>query len=112
MRKSIFKKVQVGASVALLLAVPALSNAATSAGAQSDAPLRVSYADLNLNSDEGVAVLYRRLQSASRTSCNYGTHMKAAPVRVVQSAKACYAETLSEAISELNNSKLSRVHSS
>ena len=76
----------------------------------------VSYADLNLENEEGVLVLYRRLQRASKKVCS-GTSLKIAgslPVLLqrstTQETRQCYRETLSKAVDKFDNEDLTRVH--
>ncbi len=71
----------------------------------------VSYVDLNLENEKGVRTLYRRLQRASQKVCGvrlkkiYGSsvyHMWLSP--------RCYRETLSNAVENLGNEDVSRLH--
>ncbi len=75
----------------------------------------VSYADLNLESEEGVRVLYRRLKRASRELCS------ATPPRIAGSLpnihhssngleRQCYLEALSYAVDNFDNDDLTRLH--
>ncbi len=76
----------------------------------------VSYADLNLESEEGVRVLYRRLKRASKELCS------AAPPRIAgslpenyqpyngQEDRQCYREALSNAVDKIDNEDLTRIH--
>ncbi len=75
----------------------------------------VSYADLNLENEEGVRVLYRRLKRASNKLCS------AAPPRVAGSVpdyyllyngqdRRCYQDTLSNAVDKFDNEDLTRIH--
>ncbi len=67
----------------------------------------VSYADLNLESEEGVQVLYRRQQRASREVCVV-TSLMIAESR--QQAQRCYRQTLSNAVDKIDNEDLTRIH--
>ncbi len=58
----------------------------------------VSYADLNLESEEGVRVLYRRLQHASREVCS------------PNETRTCYRRTLSNAVDKFDNEDFTRIH--
>ncbi len=76
----------------------------------------VSYADLNLESEEGVRVLYRRLKLASNKLCS------ATPPRIAgslpniylgkygQETRQCYREALSNAVAKIDNEDLTRIH--
>ncbi len=65
----------------------------------------VSYADLNLENEEDVQVLYRRLQRASKKVCSYTKRYFLPQVRV-----ACYRGTLAEAVEKFDNVDLIRIH--
>ncbi len=76
----------------------------------------VSYADLNLESEESVRVLYRRLKRASKKLCS------ATPPRIAgslpdnyqsyngQETRQCYREALSNAVDKIDNEDLTRIH--
>ncbi len=76
----------------------------------------VSYADLNLESEESVRVLYRRLKRASKELCS------ASPPRIAgsipnyyqpyngQETRQCYREALSNAVDKIDNEDLTRIH--
>ncbi len=76
----------------------------------------VSYADLNLESEEGVRVLYRRLKRASKELCS------ATPPRIAGSlpnyyysgngleTRQCYREALSNAVEKIDNERLNEIH--
>ena len=66
----------------------------------------VSYADLNLERDEDVQVLLKRLRHASRKVCAVTSPMTAGTM----AWRACYRNTLSDAIDQFNNRNLSRIH--
>ena len=73
----------------------------------------VSYTDLNLENEEGVRVLYRRLQRASKEVCGV-TSLKIAgslPVSLQRGTpKRCYRETLSNAVDKIDSEDLTRIH--
>jgi len=67
----------------------------------------VSYADLDLASDAGVRVLYRRLKVAAQRVCGVdGDHMI---IRRMEH-RACYDQVLSEAVARANLEMLSVLH--
>ncbi len=75
----------------------------------------VSYVDLNLESEEGVRVLYRRLQYASKEICIVVASPKNAESILMKSSRRratrqCYRETLSNAVDRFDNEDLTRVH--
>jgi len=66
----------------------------------------VSYADLDLESEESVQELYKRLRDASIKVCRVTSPMNAGTM----AWRACYRETLSNAIDEFDNEILARIH--
>ncbi len=66
----------------------------------------VSYADLNLERDEDVQVLLKRLRRASKKVCAVTSPMTAGTA----AWRACIRNTLSDAIDKFNNRNLSRIY--
>ncbi|MCO4812208.1 MAG: UrcA family protein [Gammaproteobacteria bacterium] len=62
--------------------------------------VKVSYADLNLNNEKGVAVLYRRLQVASESVCGVRRARESRSLRFIKIAEDCYEESLSRAVDD------------
>jgi len=92
------------------LATPLVGLAASPT--QLDAPITVSYSDINVDTVSGAKSLYSRLQRASKEYCgveSYGT-VRSLPTLV--DARACYAQTLSDAVASFDSVTLSRLHSS
>ena len=77
---------------------------------------RVSYADLNLESEEGVRVLYRRLQRASNKLCSDAPPKIAGSLPIIYvfsdgvEIRRCYREALSNAVDKFDNEDLTRIH--
>jgi len=79
-----------------------------------DVKATVSYADLNLDSEEDVRMLYQRLQYASKAACDIASPkitesiiMKPSRRRAI---RQCYRESLFNAIDKFDNEDLTRVH--
>ncbi len=76
----------------------------------------VSYADLNLESEESVRVLYRRLKRASNKLCSEAPPKIAGSLPIIYKlsngpeASACYREALSNAVDKFDNEDLTRIH--
>jgi len=73
----------------------------------------VSYADLDLASDEAVVVLYQRLKHAAQSVCglnNYGIGPRIISRSVLQSRQACAAQSLERAVAGVNNQHLTALH--
>ncbi len=100
----------------IVLSGPAVVQAAGTTSYLEVGKARVSYADLNLESEEGVRVLYRRLKRASKDLCS------ATPPRIAgsvpnyyqpyngQETRQCYREALSNAVDKIENEDLTRIH--
>ncbi len=74
--------------------------------------VKVSYADLNLEKQEGAKALYRRLQQASKRACDYRGLKIAGSVRRMIETQQCYREALSAAVENIDNERLTQIHSS
>ncbi len=76
----------------------------------------VSYADLNLENEESVRVLYRRLKRASKELCSdappkiAGSLPKIYQLSSGLEIRQCYREALSNAVDKIDNDDLSRIH--
>ena len=115
MKESKLFKRLVATSVIMALGGPAVVLADTISYFEADMA-SVSYADLNLEGEDGVRVLYRRLQRASSNVCS------ATPPRIAGSlpnlyrlgnglaTRQCYREALSNAVDTFDNEDLTRIH--
>ena len=70
----------------------------------------VSYGDLNINNEEGVAVLYRRLQIASAEVCSVRRAWKRKCTSCMRDAKECYEDALSKAVDAVGSDLLLALH--
>ena len=106
----LFKKFVV-TFVVTVLGGPAVVLASTHPFNEIEGPkASVSYADLNLESEEGVRVLYRRLQHASREVCSPKSLKITRSPFINYQVRGCYRHTLSDAINKVNNEGLTRIH--
>ncbi len=96
---------------ALIVAGFTAPAAAAAPGHFSDSAISVSYADLNIHNAAGAKVLYARLKQASETVCKLDSYRELGSLARVADAKACFAETLDEAVAEVSSAALSRIHS-
>jgi UrcA family protein len=92
-----------------LAAVAAMCLAAVTVGAHADeavnvvAARTVHYADLNLNTQAGAAVLYRRIRNAAEQLCgDVGSRQLAQAA----AAKACVERAIVASVRSVNNPKL------
>ena len=73
---------------------------------------KVSYADLNVEKQEGAKQLYRRLQRASKRVCGVESLKIVGSVRAVSDAHRCYRETLDATVAKIDNPTLTEIHES
>ncbi len=74
--------------------------------------VKVSYADLNLEKQEGARALYRRLQQASKQACDFrGFNIGGSVVRFA-AMRRCYREALSAAVEQIDNELVTNIHNS
>ncbi len=94
------------AATAAVVALFAMSNVA-SAGDSSDVQkVDVRYADLNLDTHEGVSKLHARLSAAAKQACDARSYVATRSLRQAAAARACYKESLAAAIEKVNNERL------
>ncbi len=112
MKESKLFKSLVATFVVIVLSGPAVVLAGTPSYSMHivHAQASVSYADLNLENEEGVRVLYRRLRRASKEVCGVTSLLIAGSIGHLQGTKQCYRETLSNAVDKFDNDDLTRIH--
>jgi len=74
--------------------------------------LKVSYADLNLEKQEGAQALYRRLQQASKQVCDYRGLKISGSIKQLAKAQQCYHKALAVAVEDLDNKLVTEIHNS
>ena len=109
MKESKLFKSLVATFAVIVLSGPAVVLAGTPPFYE-DAKVTVSYADLNLKNEEGVRVLYRRLQHASKEVCGITSLNIVGSIRYRQETKQCYRKALAEAVEKIDNEELTRIH--
>ena len=87
------RKTRLSTLLLLGIALPAAAMAATPSQID-DAAVKVSYADLNIQSEAGARVLYTRLKKASEEVCGIQTHVIDGSLAATLRARACFRETL------------------
>ncbi len=108
MKESKLFRSLVATFVVIVLSGPAVVLAGTPSYIE-DAKATVSYADLNLESEESVRVLYRRLKRASKEVCSAPSGSLEA-ILAVHEIRRCYQDTLSNAVDKFDNEDLARIH--
>ena len=68
--------------------------------------LKVSYADLNLNSENGAATLYQRIRGAAHLVCGMEGHALVEHI----SWQKCYDGALGDAVTKVNNPLVTAVY--
>lgn len=97
--------------VVTAMAIPAIAGATPSINEADRAAVRVSYADLNLSNEAGLATLYARLKSASSAVCGSRRSLiEAGSLHQLVENKRCYEGALSKAVARIDNDKLSELH--
>ncbi len=115
MKESKLFKSLVATFVVIVLGGPATVLADTISYFEVD-KASVSYADLDLESEESVRVLYRRLKRASSKLCSATPPQVAGSLPNVysldntQETRQCYREALSNAVDKIDNEDLTRIH--
>ncbi len=113
MKESKLFKSLVATFVVIVLSGPAVVQAAGTISYIDDGKAVVSYADLNLENEESVRVLYRRLKRASNELCSTTPPRVAGFVPEIylrEETRQCYREALSDAVDKFDNEDLTRVH--
>ncbi len=113
MKESKLFKSLVATFVVIVLGGPAVVLASTSSHLETN-KAAVSYADLNLENEEGVRVLYQRLQHASKEVCGVAS-LKIPESILARSSRRratwqCYRKSLSNAVVKFDNEDLTRIH--
>jgi UrcA family protein len=109
MKESKVFKSLVASFIIIVLSSPAVVLADTSSRLVTN-KCTVSYADLNLENDESVRVLYRRLQQASREMCDVASPRLPGYLHLLSEARQCYRDSLSNAVDKIDNEVLTRIH--
>jgi UrcA family protein len=89
----------VAALFAIALGGPTVVLADTPTNSDDTAHTHISYADLNLDSEEGVQELHVRLRHASRKVCGVTSPMSSGTM----AWRACYRNTLTNAVDKFNS---------
>ena len=103
------RKTGISAFMALAIALPAIGSAAAAVEID-DALVRVSYADLNIQSEAGARVLYSRLKHASEMVCDVGSFSEHGSVERARTAKECYQAALSKFVDNIDSDELKKIH--
>ena len=108
MKVSKLFKSLVATSVVIVLGGPAVVLAGAPSYFETNT-VTVSYADLNLESEEGTRVLYQRLQHASKEVCGLMSG-NVESILAVKGIWRCARKSLSNAVEKTDNDDLTRIH--
>lgn len=111
MKDSKLFKCLLATVVAVGLSAPAMA----SVGESNDlggVSISVSYADLNLENEDGALSLYRRLKQASKRVCDFRGLNIAGSVSQMATTRQCYLNALSSAVEKIDNDLVTELHNS
>lgn len=96
--------------LALFCSIPIVATAAIKTNDEAQRTVSVATADLNLAEQQGVSVLFRRLQRAADQVCGSRNRNEAGSLKQRQLNQRCYTETLSKSVRDIGNAELSELH--
>lgn len=109
MRKSIV----TGIAALLVFSLGASASAVAASPSQFDKySISVSFADLNVQNAAGAKVLYARLRAAAESVCGVKPYSETKSLTLRAASKKCYAETLDEAVADIDSEALQQIHAS
>jgi UrcA family protein len=97
--------------LAIGITIPAVGSAAAPSQIDGDA-VKVSYADLDIDSRAGAKALYSRLKRASAHVCGIESYTTVRSLSVRRTARDCYLETLEGSVREIGSDVLAEIHAS
>ena len=109
MKESKLFKGLLATIIAIVLGAPTIAFADAKSGLQGKS-VKVSYADLKLETKEGANALYRRLKQASKQVCDVRGLTVEGSLKRIREARQCYRETLSAAVEKVDNEQVTQIH--
>jgi len=110
MKISVFSNNWISKCMFLAMCVPAFALASIPESAMTRTEVRVSFADLDLESPAGIETLYKRLKAAAGNACGPRTLSMAGSIELLAQNRACYRDSLERAILKLDNEALKERH--
>lgn len=92
------------------VAAPAIGMAASPSQIE-DATIKVSYADLNIQSEAGARILYARLKRATEEVCGIQSHVINGSLAETLRARTCFREALEASVEKIDSDALTEIHS-
>lgn len=103
-------RLAAGLLLTTLVSVTA-SASGTPPGSDDADVIRVSYADLDIDKEQGAAKLYSRFKNAAREFCGVDYIHIYRELGYTQKARECYAATLDELVSKTDSELVKALHS-
>ncbi len=97
-------------TIFLALFLSVLSTSATAETVKKE--VKVSFAELNLQNEAGVRILYTRLVQASKTACGANAGYSQISTLMIQDRRNCVKGSLSRAVGKIGNERLAAIHQS
>ncbi len=110
MKELIHNSKRVRLALLLALCVPGIALASKPQSSMEQVTVKVSFADLNLDNEEGVEHLYRRIRSAASNACGPFTLRETGSLQRLRDNEVCYRELLDKAVKKVDNAALSKRH--
>jgi len=107
MKTSSYTKKVVLTSVAAIYTAFAAMSAQADEAVKNAPEFTVRYADLNLNTQAGISVLYNRIRNAAEQVCG---NVDANRLEEARQNKACVAHAVQVSVQSVNNAKLTNEH--
>ena len=110
MKESKIFKSLLAVFIVVVLGAPPNASADVRSGLKG-VSVKVSYADLNLETKEGANAMYWRLKRASKQVCDVRGLKVEGSLRRIRESRQCYRETLSAAVEKIDNELVTLIHS-
>jgi len=101
----------LAAIIVVAFGAPTIASANTNSDLQG-VSVKVSYADLNLEEQEGANALYVRLKQASKQACDANGMTIGKAMKTTAELQRCYHQALSGAVRKVDNELVTQIHNS
>ncbi len=95
--------------IVVVLGAPPTASADARSGLKG-VSVKVSYADLKLETKEGANALYWRLKGASKQACDVRGLRVEGSLKRMRETRQCYRETLSAAVEKIDKELVTQLH--
>ena len=109
MKESKLFKSLLAVFIVVVLGAPPIASADAGSGLKG-VSVKVSYADLKLETKEGANALYWRLKQASKQACGVRGLKVEGSLKRTREARQCYREALSLAVEQIDNELVTQIH--